>query len=164
MLHNFHMVQLLIMDMTWHFLWERSLLIPALKDLHFVFSHWLQEQFLSPMSIHYLCTGNLRIYVVSDILSVGYHLRYPGKCYNLEAGATWSKLKVAWGCHDVGYAVQDSEGLICFQTWAITAECGVTLDNKILGRKTSSGSHFWHSRCDTLLLIENRYDIRALPK
>ena len=84
MLHNFHMVQLLIMDMTWHFLWERSLLIPALKDLHFVFSHWLQEQFLSPMSIRYLCTGNLRIYVASDILSVGYHLRYPGKCYNLE--------------------------------------------------------------------------------
>lgn len=33
--------------------------------------------------------------------------------------AAWSKANVAWGCHDVGYTMQDCEGLICFQKLTI---------------------------------------------
>lgn len=142
--------------MNWHFLWERSLLIPAVEDLHFVFSHWLQQQFLSPISIHYLCTGNLRIYIVSDILSVDYHLTYPGKCYNLEQVQPDQR----WRWHEdvMTWAMLCRTARDSFASRLEPSQLNV--DDKIVGGKTSSGSHFWHIRCDALLVIENWYDIK----
>lgn len=83
--------RVLIMDMKWHFLWERSLLILALKKLRFVFSYWLLWPFLTPMPIQLrsphcclVCSANLRIYIESDLLPISCHPGYPGKCHNLE--------------------------------------------------------------------------------
>lgn len=146
MLHNFHMVQLLIMDM------DMELTFPLRKisadtshrgsPLCFLSltSRAISESYINTLSLYWKFEN---LYSVWHIIS-GLPSNISWKMLQLGAGATWSKVKVAWGCHDVGYAVQDSERLICFQTWAITTECGVTLDDKIVGGKTSSGSHFWH--------------------
>lgn len=94
------------MNMKWHFLWERSLVIPGLKKLCFVFLCWLLWSFLTPtpiglQSLHcgLVSSRKPRIYVQSDFLPRSYHPGYPDVKPGAGAACTW----MAWcGLHGAG--------------------------------------------------------------
>lgn len=153
--------------MKWHFLWERSLLIPALKKLRFVFSYWLLWPFLTPMPIQLrrphcglVCSANLRIYIESDLLPMSCHPGYPGKCHNLEQVQPDQRQR-------------RHKDVTTWATW-----CGIARDSvasryelsqrndKKTGGTTSSGSHFQHIRCDIheVDVIIGDMAWRAMPK
>lgn len=73
-------------------------MIPALKELCFVFLCWLLWSFLTPtpiglQSLHcgLVSSRKPRIYVESDFLPRNYHPGYPGKCQ------TWSRYSLTKG-------------------------------------------------------------------